>query len=114
VLENKEGRFTPGLFARVQLIGSGEREAILIDDRAIGTDQGQRFVLAVSKNNTLEYRRVELGKLIDGLRIVSGEISRRDSIVTEGVQHLRPGMQIVPASIASRERSKIPLMGADL
>ena len=61
VLDNKEGRFTPGMFARVQLLGSGEHEAVLIEERAIGTDQTQTFVLVLGADNKLEYRPVRAG-----------------------------------------------------
>jgi multidrug efflux system membrane fusion protein len=96
VLNNKEGRFTPGLFARVQLLGSDEYDAVLIDDRAIGTDQNQRFVLVVGANDTLQYRPVQLGRNIDGLRVVRQGLSADDSIVVSGLQRVRPGMQIKP------------------
>ncbi len=94
VLENEEGRFTPGLFARVQLLGSAEYDAVLIEDRAIGTDQSQRFVLVVGADNELEYRPVELGRSIEGLRVVRKGLKARDVIVTSGLQRVRPGMQI--------------------
>ncbi len=104
VLENKEGWFTPGLFARVQLLGSAEYEAVLIDDRAVGTDQSQTFVLAVAADNKLEYRAVELGRNVDGLRVVRKGLNPGDVIVTSGLQRVRPGIQITP---------KIGTMGAN-
>src|SRR5262249_32131835 len=70
VLDNKDGLFTPGLFARVELLGSGDYNAILVDERAIGTDQNNRFVLVVGADNKTEYRKVTLGRKIDGLRVV--------------------------------------------
>lgn len=96
VLENKEGQFTPGLFARVQLLGSAEYEAVLIEDRAVGTDQSQTFVLAVAADNKLEYRAVELGRNVDGLRVVRKGLNPGDVIVTSGLQRVRPGIQITP------------------
>jgi RND family efflux transporter MFP subunit len=96
VLSNAEGRFTPGLFARVQLLGSAEYDAILVDDRAIGTDQSQRFVLVVDSNDTLQYRPVQLGRNIDGLRVIRKGLSSGEQIVISGLQRVRPGMQIKP------------------
>jgi RND family efflux transporter MFP subunit len=96
VLENKDGRFTPGLFARVQLLGSDEYDAVLVDDRAIGTDQSQRFVLVVGPDNKVEYRAVQLGRLVDGLRVVRSGLAPQDVIVTGGLQRVRPGMQVTP------------------
>ena len=94
VLENKEGRFTPGLFARVQLLGIGEREAVLIEERAIGTDQTQNFVLVLGADNKVEYRPVELGRGIQGLRIVSKGLKPGEIIVVNGLQRVRPGTQV--------------------
>lgn len=96
ILSNKEGRFTPGLFARVQLLGSAEYDAVLVDDRAIGTDQSQRFVLVVGPNDTLQYRPVQLGRNIDGLRVIRKGLSAGEQIVVSGLQRVRPGMQIKP------------------
>jgi len=70
VLPNKDGQFTPGMFARVQLLGSGEYKAILIEDRAVNTDQNQKYVLLLGANNQIEYRKVKLGRVINGLRVV--------------------------------------------
>jgi RND family efflux transporter MFP subunit len=96
VLENKEGRFTPGLFARVQLLGSAEYDAILIEDRAVGTDQSQNFVLVLGADNKLEYRAVQLGRTFEGLRIVRKGLGGDEVIVTSGLQRVRPGMQVTP------------------
>src|SRR5579872_4864275 len=65
VLDNKQGLFTPGMFARVQLLGSGEYNALLIEDRAVGTDQNQSFVLVLGADKKVEYRPVTLGRLVD-------------------------------------------------
>lgn len=96
VLENKDGWFTPGLFARVQLLGSAEYPAVLVEDRAVGTDQSQTFVLAVAADNKLEYRAVELGRHVDGLRVVRKGLNPGDVIVISGLQRVRPGLQITP------------------
>ena len=61
---------TPGLFARVRITGSGQYKALLLPDEAFGTDQTQRFAFVVNDQNTVEYRQVELGPIIDGLRVV--------------------------------------------
>lgn len=104
VLQNKDGQFTPGLFARVQLLGSGEYSAILIDDRAVNTDQSQKYVLALGPNNVIEYRRVKLGRIIDGLRIVREGLKAGDVIVVNGAQRVHPGVTVTPQRVT---------MGAD-
>ena len=96
VIDNKQGLFTPGMFARVQLLGSGKRDAILIEERAIGTDQTQNFVLVLAPENKLEYRPVQLGRGLKGLRIVNKGLNPNDTIVVNGLQRVRPGMQVSP------------------
>lgn len=96
VLDNKDGLFTPGMFARLQLLGTAEREAILIEERAIGTDQTQNFVLVVAADNKVEYRPVQLGRSIRGLRIVNKGLKAGDVIVVNGLQRVRPGTPVTP------------------
>jgi RND family efflux transporter MFP subunit len=96
VLENKKGEFTPGMFARVQLLGSGEYDATLIEDRAVGTDQSQNFVLVLGPDNKLEYRAIQAGRIVDGLRIVRKGLKPDDVIVISGLQRVRPGAQVKP------------------
>jgi len=97
VLDNKEGIFTPGMFARIQLLGSGEYDAIVIEDRAVGTDQNQSFVLVLGQDNKLEYRPIQPGRIIGGgLRIVRKGLKPTDVIVVSGLQRVRPGAQVKP------------------
>jgi RND family efflux transporter MFP subunit len=104
VLPNKDGQFTPGLFARVQLLGSGEYSAILIEDRAVNTDQSQKYVLLLGANNQIEYRKVKLGRVIDGLRVVREGLKAGDVIVVNGAQRVHPGVTVTPQKV---------VMGAD-
>lgn len=99
VLPNKDGFFTPGLFARVQLLGSGEHPAILIEDRAVNTDQSQKYVLLLGANNQIEYRGVKLGRVIDGLRVVNAGLKRGDVIVVNGAQRVHPGVTVTPQKV---------------
>jgi membrane fusion protein, multidrug efflux system len=100
VLDNKDGQFTPGLFARVQLLGSSEHPAILIDDRAVNTDQSQKYVLLLGANNQIEYRRIKLGRIIDGLRTVREGLQPGDVIVVNGAQRVHPGITVTPQRVA--------------
>jgi multidrug efflux system membrane fusion protein len=99
VLQNKDGIFTPGLFARVQLLGSSEYTAILIDDRAVNTDQSQKYVFVLGAGNTVEYRRVKLGRIIDGLRIVREGLKAGDVIIVNGAQRVHPGVTVTPQKV---------------
>lgn len=100
VLQNKDGIFTPGLFARVQLLGSGEYSAILIDDRAVNTDQSQKYVFLLGPGNQIEYRRVTLGRIFGGLRIVREGLKAGDVIVVDGAQRVHSGITVTPQRVA--------------
>lgn len=108
VLDNRDRLFTPGLYARVQLLGSGERRAVLIDDRAVGTDQDKRFVFVVGADNKVQYRPVRLGRVIDGLRVVEDGLRGGETIVVNGVQRVRPGAVVQPERVAMDARLKPP------
>lgn len=95
VLDNADRRFTPGLFARVQLVDTRERDALLIDDKAILTDQDRRYVYIVGANGTAERRDVTLGRLVDGQRVVESGLAAGDQVVVSGVQKIFfPGMPL--------------------
>ena len=111
VLPNKDGQFTPGLFARVQLLGSGEYAAILIEDRAVNTDQNQKYVLVLGANNQIEYRKVKLGRVIDGLRVVRDGLKPGDVIVVNGAQRVHPGITVTPQKVVMGADSAVPAAG---
>lgn len=104
LFKNPERRFTPGMFARVKLIGSGRYDALLINDSAVGTDQSVKFVLRVGADNKVEYRAVKLGPLIEGLRVVREGLAAGDVIVVKGIQQVRPGMPVTPQLVAMGEK----------
>ncbi len=100
VFGNKDGLFIPGLYARIRLLGSGFYDAVMVQDSAIGTDQSQKYVLALGADNTLEYKPVKLGRVIDGLRVVRAGLTPGDAIVVSGLQRVRPGIPIKPQWIS--------------
>lgn len=106
VLNNDDGRFTPGLYARVRLAGSGRYTATLVRDAAVGTDQDRKFVLVLKPDGTVEYRAVELGRLVDGLRVVRSGLRAGERIVVNGLQRVRPG-----GKVAAREEPMEPTKG---
>jgi RND family efflux transporter MFP subunit len=103
LLANPDGQFVPGLFARVKLIGNNHYPAVLVNDSAIGTDQTLRYVLLLGPHNKVEYRPVELGPLVDGMRVVRAGLKPGDTIVVNGLMRVRPGMQVSPQLIAMGE-----------
>jgi membrane fusion protein, multidrug efflux system len=104
-LANPDGRYTPGLFARVRLIGREQQDSVLIEDRAVGTDLSKKFVLTLTTGNRVEYRLVELGPEIDGLRVVTHGLAPNDVIVINGLQHVRPGQTVAPTRVAMSDNS---------
>jgi RND family efflux transporter MFP subunit len=111
--DNKDGYFTPGLFARVKLLGHDRYSAVLVDDRAVGTDQSQKFVYVVDANNTVTYRAVKVGRLTDGLRIVNEGLAPGERIVVDGLQRVRPGTIVAaePVAMDARENAETLLAG---
>ena len=99
-LANPDGRYTPGLFARVRLVGGEDRDSVLIEDRAVGTDLSKKFVLTLTHDNRIEYRLVELGPEINGLRVVTRGLAPNELIVVNGLQHVRPGQSVAPTRVA--------------
>jgi RND family efflux transporter MFP subunit len=102
-LENHDRQFTPGMFARVKITSAKTFPALLINDSAVGTDQGLKYVLRVGRDNSVEYRQVKLGPVVDGLRVVREGLNVGDTIVVNGLQHVRAGMTITPQRIAMGE-----------
>ncbi len=107
VFDNARGELTPGLFARIELPASAPHEGILINDRAVGTDQGRKFVFVLDGKNTVQYRAVELGPMVDGLRVVRSGLQEGEVIVVNGLQRVRPGMQVTPDKVAMTDPSSL-------
>ena len=100
VLDNRDGRFTPGLFARMKLVSPSRYSAALVDDRAIGTDLGKRFVFVVDGQSVVQYRPVDTGRLVDGLRVVSDGLVAGDVVIVNGLQRVRPGVTVGQTRVA--------------
>jgi RND family efflux transporter MFP subunit len=99
VFDNKDRLFTPGLFARLQLLGSGTYKATLMPDQAVGTDQDRKFAMVLTPDNHVEYRNITLGPMIDGMRVVKDGLKDGDKIVVNGLQRVRPGMLVAPTEV---------------
>jgi RND family efflux transporter MFP subunit len=99
VLPNPDLLYSPGLFARLRLIGSGNYRALLIPDQALLSDQSQKFVYVVGADNKAEYRVITVGPLIDGLRVVHSGLTERDRIIIGGVQRVHAGGTVDPQEV---------------
>jgi multidrug efflux pump subunit AcrA (membrane-fusion protein) len=96
VFPNKDQFLTPGLFARVRIPIGEPHEALLVTDRAIDTDQGQKIVYIVDKDNKVDSRPVRLGAAHDGLRAIEAGLSPSDLVIVNGLQRVRPGVTVDP------------------
>jgi membrane fusion protein, multidrug efflux system len=96
---------TPGLFARLRLPGSGQYRATLLPDEAIASDQSQKYVFVVDRENKTQYRPVKIGPLVDGLRVVREGVTPDDWVVVAGLQRARPGLTVD----AQRDTVSLPL-----
>jgi len=94
VFANPDHRLTPGLFARIKLVGSRTYAATLIRDDAVGTDQDRKFVFVLKPDNTVDYRAITLGPLSDGLRVVKQGLAPGERVVVNGLQRVRAGVKV--------------------
>lgn len=98
--DNRERRFTPGLFARLRLTGGTARAAVLTPERAIGTDQTRRYVFVVGPDKTAQFREVQLGPLVGGMRVITAGLKAGELVVVNGLQRVRPGAPLNPQVLA--------------
>jgi len=109
VLPNPDRLLTPGLFARVQLEGSAEFQAMLIDDKAVLTDQDRKYVYVLGPKNAAVRKDVTLGRMINGLRVVEKGLAANDKVIVHGVQKVFfPGMPVAPKVIAMGDPAPAP------
>ena len=103
VLQNQERVFAPGFFVRVKLATGEPKPTVLVTERAIGTDQGRKYVLVVNDKNVVEYREVKLGPLADGLRAITSGVAPGEWVIVNGIQRARPGITVTPQRVAMEE-----------
>jgi RND family efflux transporter MFP subunit len=99
VFSNKDRELTPGLFARVRVALGAPHDALLVSDRAIDTDQGQKVVYVVGKDNVVDRRPVRLGGLHDGMREILSGLKPGEQVVVDAIQRVRPGMTVEPRKV---------------
>jgi len=94
VFQNPDEFLTPGLFARMRLEGSGPYQALLVPDGAVGTDQNERYLLVVDASNTVQSKRVTLGRLFGDMRVIEDGVTAADRVVINGLQMAVPGTKV--------------------
>jgi multidrug efflux system membrane fusion protein len=111
IFDNPTGELTPGLYAKVRTGTANSQPSILVDDRAIGTDQDKKFVMVIDDNNKANYRMITLGPIVDGLRVVLSGLQKGERIVVNGLQRVRPNSIVAPTEVAmdrSQQNSSAP------
>ena len=106
VFDNPHQLFQPGLFARVRLAGSGKYKAILLPDMAVAADQSNRFVFVVADDGSVATKPVELGPMIDGLRVIRKGVLPSDTVIVNGLQRARSGIKVKPEKIVIAQNQK--------
>lgn len=94
VIPNEDRTLGPGFFARLRLPGSGKYKALMLPDRSLGSDQSQKFVYVVNAEKKVEFRPVQIGPVIDGLRVISSGLKAGDQVIVEGLMRVRPGVPV--------------------
>lgn len=100
VFDNKDGALMPGQFARLRMGQANSDNALLVNERAVGTDQNKRFVIVVGPDNKAVWREVTLGAPVNGLRIVTSGLQPGERVVVNGLQRVRPGALLAPQTVA--------------
>ncbi len=100
VFENKDRTLRPGSFVRLRLPAGPAYSGLLVNEQAIGTDQGRKYVLTVGKDNLSEYKTVEIGPLIGDKRVIRSGLVKGDNVIVNGLAKVRPGMPVAPTTAA--------------
>ena len=96
IVANPGGFLTPGMYGRMRLLGSGAYPALLVPDIAVSADQADKIVMVVGADNSVQPRKVVLGPIVDGLRVVRSGLDPTDRVIIDGQQRVRPGMKVAP------------------
>lgn len=107
VFDNKDGSLIPGQFARLRMGEAKAGSALLINERAVGTDQDKRYVMVVGDDSKAVWREVKLGASVNGLRVVSEGLKAGERIVVNGLQRVRPGMTLAPREVAMDAKPEV-------
>jgi multidrug efflux system membrane fusion protein len=107
VFDNKDGGLIPGQFARLRMGQAQAGSALLINERAVGTDQNKRFVMVVGADNKAAWREVTLGASVNGLRVVTSGLKAGERIVVNGLQRVRPGSAVAPKEVAMDAKPEV-------
>jgi len=111
VFDNKDGALIPGQFAKLRMGQVKTTPALLINERAVGTDQNKKYVMVIGSDNTAVYREVTLGAHVNGLRIVTAGLKPQERVVVNGLQRIRPGALVVPQAVGMELKAEAKSVG---
>lgn len=100
VFDNEKQNLLPGMFAKLRIAGSASYQGVLIDNKAIGTDLNNKYVLVLGDDNVVQYRAISLGEGVNGLRIIASGLNEGDKIVVNGLQRVRANMPVTPNEVS--------------
>ncbi|WFB47569.1 efflux RND transporter periplasmic adaptor subunit [Vibrio coralliilyticus] len=100
VFDNEKQNLLPGMFAKLRIAGSASYQGVLIDNKAIGTDLNNKYVLVLGDDNVVQYRAILLGEGVNGLRIIASGLNAGDKIVVNGLQRVRANMPVTPNEVS--------------
>lgn len=110
VFPNREGLLYPGMFAKVR-VPVDTKNALVVPDTAVMADQGGKYVFVCNDRNVAELRRVRLGQLVEGMRVVEDGLAVRDKVIVNGLQRIRPGTQVNPTNALAESEMPPPAGG---
>ena len=109
VFENSDRALLPGMFARMRVSVAEKHDALLVPERALGTDQSGQYVLVVGKDQEVQYRPVTIGVAIGNLRVVDGDLSVDDEVIVEGLLRTRPRAKVTPKHQAAATTADVDM-----
>ncbi|NRB66361.1 MAG: efflux RND transporter periplasmic adaptor subunit [Vibrio sp.] len=107
VFDNEKQNLLPGMFAKLRIAGSASYQGVLIDDKAIGTDLNNKYVLVLGDDNVVQYRAISLGEGVNGLRIIASGLKAGDKIVVNGLQRVRANMPVTPNEVSMADENTL-------
>ncbi len=113
-LDNPDGKLMPGQFVRIQLGQARAEQQLVINERAVGTDQNKKFVFVVGDDAKAAWREVSLGAAHDGLRVVNAGLKPGERIVVNGLQRVRPGATVAPEPVPMAQKSELKKPATEL
>jgi multidrug efflux system membrane fusion protein len=105
--DNKDGSLIPGQFARIRMGQAQATRALLVNERAVGTDQNKKFVWVIGPDNKAQYREITLGASADGMRVVTSGLKSGERIVVNGLQRVRPGVDVIPQLVEMNAKANV-------